>query len=69
MMKHLNKISKLVNGHSVHQAHSGKTHRFVDISVIEAEGRFFVRQYKFGKIAGIVLLSKNLMVHCNVVTL
>ena len=49
MMKDLSKISKLVNAHRVHQIRSGTTHRFVDISIVEAQGRFFVRQYKFGK--------------------
>ena len=48
-MKDLNQISNLVNAHRVHQIRSGNTHRFVDISIIEAQGRFFVRQYKFGK--------------------
>ena len=49
MMKNLTDISKLVNAHRVHQIRSGTTHRFVDISIVEAQGRFFVRQYKFGK--------------------
>ncbi len=40
-------ISKLINAHSVHQIRSGIAHRFVDISIVEAQGRFFVRQYKF----------------------
>lgn len=42
-------ISKLVNKHNVLQIRSGHTHRFIDITIVEAEGRFFVRQYKFGK--------------------
>lgn len=33
----------------VHQIRAGKKHRFIDITIIEAEGRFFVRQYKFAK--------------------
>lgn len=32
----------------LHQIRSGTTHRFVDISIVETQGRFFVRQYKFG---------------------
>lgn len=48
-MKDLTDISNLINAHRVHQIRSGTTHRFVDISIIEAQGRFFVRQYKFGK--------------------
>lgn len=41
-------ISKLVNAHKVHQIRCGD-HRFVDITIVATEGRFFVRQYKFGK--------------------
>lgn len=42
-------LSKLINSYRVHQIRSGSTHRFVDISIVEAGGCFFVRQYKFGK--------------------
>lgn len=42
-------ISNRVKAHCVHQIRSGTTHRFVDISIIEAQGRFFVRQYKFAE--------------------
>lgn len=42
-------ISKLVNSKYVHQIRAGEKHRFVDITIVEAEGRFFVRQYKFKK--------------------
>lgn len=48
-MINISDISNAVKARSVHQIRSGKTHRFVDISIIEAQGRFFVRQYKFGK--------------------
>lgn len=48
-MKTIEQISSLVNGYQVHQIRSGQIHRFVDISIIEVQGRFFVRQYKFGK--------------------
>lgn len=48
-MKNLNEIKQLVNALRVHQIRSGTRHRFVDISIIETQGRFFVRQYKFGK--------------------
>ncbi|WP_281615325.1 hypothetical protein [Flammeovirga sp. SubArs3] len=41
-------IAKKVNSSWVHQIRCGE-HRFVDITIVEAEGRFFVRQYKFGK--------------------
>ncbi|PWJ40011.1 hypothetical protein [Sediminitomix flava] len=41
-------IAKLVNSRWTHQIRGGD-HRFIDISIVEAEGRFFVRQYKFGK--------------------
>ena len=45
----LEKVSKLVNASYVHKIRCGDKHRFIDITIIEAEGRFFVRQYKFGK--------------------
>ena len=45
----IKEIAKLINSKWVHQIRAGRTHRFVDISIIETEGRFFVRQYKFGK--------------------
>ena len=48
-MKSRNDIANLVNAYRVHQIRSGTTHRFIDISIIETQGRFFVRQYKFGK--------------------
>lgn len=41
-------ISKLVKKSWVHQIRCGD-HRFIDITIVEVEGRFFVRQYKFGK--------------------
>lgn len=45
----LNELARLVNKSRVHQIRSGSTHRFIDISIVETDGRFFVRQYKFGK--------------------
>ena len=45
----LEEISKLVKKHNVLQIRAGEKHRFVDITIVEADGRFFVRQYKFGK--------------------
>ncbi len=41
-------IAKEVNKRKVHQIRCGD-HRFIDITIVETEGRFFVRQYKFGK--------------------
>lgn len=41
-------ITKLVNGRWVHQIRCGD-HRFIDITIVATQGRFFVRQYKFGK--------------------
>lgn len=41
-------IAKHINSSNVDQIRCGD-HRFVDITIVEAEGRFFVRQYKFGK--------------------
>lgn len=45
----IQELSKLINALRVHQIRAGDKHRFVDISIVEADGRFFVRQYKFGK--------------------
>lgn len=44
----IEEISKLVRKSWVHQIRCGD-HRFIDITIVEADGRFFVRQYKFGK--------------------
>ena len=41
-------ISKLVKKSWVHQIRCG-AHRFIDITIVEVKGRYFVRQYKFGK--------------------
>ena len=41
-------IINKVNNKWVHQIRCG-SHRFIDISIVETDGRFFVRQYKFGK--------------------
>ncbi|WP_044213445.1 DUF2255 family protein [Flammeovirga sp. OC4] len=45
----IQEITELINADNVHQIRSGNKHRFIDITIVEAEGRFFVRQYKFGK--------------------
>lgn len=45
----IQEITKRVNAKWVHQIRAGFKHRFIDISIVEAEGRFFVRQYRFGK--------------------
>lgn len=37
-----------VDSKKVHQIRCGD-HRFIDITIVQTEGRFFVRQYKFGK--------------------
>ncbi|WP_269203529.1 hypothetical protein [Pseudoalteromonas luteoviolacea] len=42
-MKDVTDISNLVDAHRVHQIRSGRAHRFVDISIVETQGRFFVR--------------------------
>ena len=44
----IQEIVKEVNKRWVHQIRCGD-HRFIDITIVETEGRFFVRQYKFGK--------------------
>jgi len=45
----IQEISKLIKPRWAHQVRAGEKHRFVDITIVEADGRFFVRQYKFGK--------------------
>lgn len=45
----IEKIAKLIKSRWVHQIRCGETHRFVGITIVEAGGRFFVRQYKFGR--------------------
>ena len=42
-------LEEYIRSHRVHQIRAGEKHRFVDISIVVADGRFFVRQYKFGK--------------------
>lgn len=44
----LKQLIQAVAGKKVHQIRCGD-HRFIDITVVQTEGRFFVRQYKFGK--------------------
>ncbi len=44
----LEELVEQVNARRVHQIRCGD-HRFIDITIVETEGRFFVRQYKFGK--------------------
>ena len=41
-------LEKLVQSKKVHQIRAGRTHRSIDITIVATEGRFFVRQYKFG---------------------
>lgn len=44
----IEEIIKAVDSKKVHQIRCGD-HRFIDITIVQTEGRFFVRQYKFGK--------------------
>lgn len=44
----LEELAKRVDKRRVHQIRCGD-HRFVDVTIVQTEGRFFVRQYKFGK--------------------
>ena len=44
----IQELEKLVQAKKVHQIRAGRTHRFIDITIVATEGRFFVRQYKFG---------------------
>lgn len=41
-------VKKLVKSKYVHQIRCGN-HRFIDITIVETNGRFFIRQYQFGK--------------------
>ncbi|MCT4617280.1 MAG: DUF2255 family protein [Candidatus Gracilibacteria bacterium] len=45
----INEIIKLVNASNIHQIRSGTTHKFIDITIVEMDSRFFVRPYKFAK--------------------
>lgn len=44
----IQEIAKHINSSNVDQIRCGD-HRFIDITIVETDGRFFVRQYKFGK--------------------
>lgn len=44
----IQEIAKQVDKKWVGQIRCGD-HRFIDITIVHTEGRFFVRQYKFGK--------------------
>ncbi|NOH39105.1 hypothetical protein F0267_12730 [Vibrio coralliilyticus] len=44
----LNQLIQAVDGQKVHQIRCGE-HRFIDITIVQTEGRFFIRQYKFSK--------------------
>lgn len=44
----IQELEKLVKSKRVHQIRAGRTHRFIDITIVSTEGRYFVRQYKFG---------------------
>lgn len=48
-MKQITKqqLIKAVDSKKVHQIRCGD-HRFIDITIVQTDGRFFVRQYKFG---------------------
>ena len=46
----IEELETLVQSKKVHQIRCGN-HRFIDITIVATEGRFFVRQYKFGKIS------------------
>ena len=43
----IQELEKMVQSKKVHQIRCGN-HRFIDITIVTTEGRFFVRQYKFG---------------------
>ncbi|MGR5092299.1 hypothetical protein ACPV5O_02250 [Vibrio maritimus] len=44
----LTQLIQAVDGQKVHQIRCGD-HRFIDITIVQTQGRFFIRQYKFGK--------------------
>jgi len=45
---YLSQLIEAVDGQKVHQIKCGD-HRFIDITIVQTEGRFFIRQYKFSK--------------------
>lgn len=47
-MMTIHELEQQVMASKVHQIRCGN-HRFIDITIVATEGRFFVRQYKFGK--------------------
>ncbi len=55
----INELAKLINSKWVHQIRSGKAQRFIDILIVETDGRFFVRQYKFGESSWYDAFLKN----------
>ncbi|MCG8697901.1 MAG: DUF2255 family protein [Bacteroidales bacterium] len=44
----IQELETKVKAKKVHQIRCGG-HRFIDITIVSTDGRFFVRQYKFGK--------------------
>ena len=44
----IDELTKSVKSRRVHQIRSGTEHRFIDITAVAVDGRFFVRQYQFG---------------------
>ncbi|AYV22748.1 MULTISPECIES: hypothetical protein [Vibrio] len=44
----LSQLIQAVDRKKVHQIRCGD-HRFIDITIVQTEGRFFVRQYKFNE--------------------
>ncbi len=44
----LSQLIQAVDSQKVHQIKCGD-HRFIDIAIVQTEGRFFIRQYKFSK--------------------
>lgn len=55
----IQELEKLVQSKKVHQIRAGRTHRFIDITIVSTEGRFFVRQYKFGEKSWYQAFLKN----------
>lgn len=57
----LNQLIQAVDGQKVHQIKCGD-HRFIDITIVQTEGRFFIRQYKFSKRSWYEAFTRNVAI-------
>ena len=57
----LSQLIQAVDGQKVHQIKCGD-HRFIDITIVQTEGRFFIRQYKFSKRSWYEAFTRNVAI-------